>query len=230
MSGNDAAQSAAQSAPRTTARPTTASAAERAPRPTVHLAVYDTMADWETGHATAELARSGHRVVTVGPTAEPVTTMAGVRLLPDTTIDRLRPADSALLILPGAEAWLTGATLTPFAEAARAFLDAGVPVAAICGAVPGLAAAGLLDERAHTAAAPEVAAMTGYAGGAHYRDADAVTDGDLITAGPTDPEAFAREILNRLDAYSPEVVDAWFRLYAHSDASAYPVVAAAQEG
>ncbi|RMI28519.1 DJ-1/PfpI family protein [Streptomyces triticirhizae] len=208
MSGTDTAQPTAQ--------------------PTVHLAVYDGMADWETGHATAELAVSGHRVVAVGRTAEPVTTVAGLRLLPEITLDQLRPADSALLILPGAGAWLQGAELAPFAEAARAFVDAGVPVAAICGAVVGLAGAGLLDERAHTAAAPEVLAMSGYAGGAHYREADAVTDGDVITAGPTDPEAFAREILTRLDAYPPEVVDAWFRLYADSDASAYPIVAAAQ--
>lgn len=34
---------------------------------TVHLAVYDTFADWETGHTTAHLARNGYTVRTVGP-------------------------------------------------------------------------------------------------------------------------------------------------------------------
>jgi putative intracellular protease/amidase len=157
-----------------------------------------------------------------------VITKGGLRVLPETTLDVLRPADSALLILPGADKWLTGDELAPFARTARAFLDAGVPVAAICGATAGLAREGLLDERAHTSAVPEYLAMTGYAGGAHYRDADAVTDGDLITAGPTDPEAFAREIFARLGVYEPEVLDAWFRLFAHSDASAYETVAGAQ--
>jgi hypothetical protein len=38
--------------------------------------------------------------------------------------------------------------------------------------------------------------------------------------------AFAREILARLEAYPPRVVDAWFRLFRHSDASAYEVLAA----
>lgn len=34
----------------------------------VHLAVYDTYADWETGHATAHLALAGYQVRTVAPT------------------------------------------------------------------------------------------------------------------------------------------------------------------
>jgi putative intracellular protease/amidase len=197
---------------------------------TVHLAVYDGLADWEIGHATATLRQRGHRIATVGATADPVTTMGGLRLVPDLALDALgteRPV-SALLILPGADAWAAGDDLAPFARAARAFLDAGVPVAAICGATFGLAKEGLLDDRAHTGAAPQVLAMSGYAGGAHYRDADAVTDGNVITAGPTDPEAFAREIFGLLGVFEPDVLDAWFRLFAHSDAAAYETVAAAQ--
>ncbi|MDB1086020.1 DJ-1/PfpI family protein [Streptomyces sp. ACA25] len=196
--------------------------------PAVHVAVYDTLADWEIGHATAELNAGGWRVVTVAAGPEPVTTAGGLRVLPDLTLDELRPQDSALLILPGADLWGEG-LLAPFAAAARTFLDAGVPVAAICGATFGLAAEGLLDDRAHTGAAPEVLAMSGYSGGARYRDADAVTDRDVITAGPTDPEAFAREIFGRLGRFEPPVLDAWFRLFAHSDAAAYEIVAAAED-
>lgn len=195
---------------------------------TVHLAVYDGLADWEPGHAIAELRQRGYRVRAVGVTDRPVTTLGGLRVLPDLALDELRPADSALLILPGSPAWESGDGPTAaFARTARRFLDAGVPVAAICGATAGLAAEGLLDTRAHTGAAAPVLAMTGYAGGALYREADAVTDGDLITAGPTDQEAFAREIFRRLGVFTPEVLDAWFRLYAESDADAYPVVAGA---
>ncbi|WP_062210654.1 DJ-1/PfpI family protein [Streptomyces sp. NBRC 109706] len=186
------------------------------------------MADWETGHATSTLAGHGFRVLSVGPGEEPVTTMGGLRVLPDLPLDRLDPADSALLILPGAGAWMAGDSLAPFAEAAREFVAAGVPVAAICGATVGLARAGLLDDRAHTSGAAEMLTFTGYAGGAHYREADAVTDRGVITAGPTDPEPFAREILARLDVLEPEVLEARFRLYAHSDASAYPILAAAE--
>ncbi|WP_405390021.1 DJ-1/PfpI family protein [Streptomyces sp. NBC_01102] len=197
---------------------------------TVHLAVYDTFADWEPGFATAHLTQHGHTVRTVGPTTDPVTTMGGVRVLPDLALDGLRPEDSALLVLTGASLWDTGDTLAPFARTARAFLDAGVPVAAVCGATAGLAREGLLDDRTHTSAVPFYLAATGYAGGSHYTGADAVTDagrpgtGALITAGPTEPVAFAREILGLLGVYGPRKLDAWFRLFHDSDASAYEVL------
>ncbi|MGR8009266.1 DJ-1/PfpI family protein [Streptomyces hypolithicus] len=193
---------------------------------TVHLAVYDTYADWETGHTTAHLTQHGHTVRTVAATAGPVTTMGGVRIQPDLTLDDVRPEDSTLLILTGASLWDTGDDLAPFARKARAFLDAGVPVAAICGATAGLAREGLLDDRAHTSAVSFYLAATGYKGGDQYREADAVTDDDglLITAGPTEPVAFAREVFARLGVYEAEKLDAWYRLFHDSDASAFEVL------
>ncbi|GAA4304489.1 type 1 glutamine amidotransferase family protein [Streptomyces venetus] len=190
----------------------------------VHLAVYDTLADWETGHATAQLARSGHPIRTVGPSTDPVTSIGGLRIQPDLALDDVRPEDSALLILPGADLWDTGETLAPFAREARRFLDAGVPVAAICGATAGLAREGLLDDRAHTSAVSFYLAATGYAGGERYVEADAVTDGGLVTAGPTEPVAFAREIFRLLGLYEEDVLDAWYRLFHDSDPAAYPVL------
>ncbi|MGW4837213.1 DJ-1/PfpI family protein [Streptomyces globisporus] len=197
---------------------------------TVHLAVYDTFADWETGYATAHLTQNGYTVRTVGLSREPVTTMGGLRVQPDLALDELRPQESALLILTGAAGWDTGETLAPFARAARTFLDAGVPVAAICGATAGLAREGLLDDRAHTSAVSFYLAATGYAGGERYVEVDAVTDpgadgtGRLVTAGPTEPVAFAREVLALLGVYDAKKVDAWYRLFHDSDASAYEVL------
>ncbi|ALU95195.1 MULTISPECIES: DJ-1/PfpI family protein [Streptomyces] len=197
---------------------------------TVHLAVYDTFADWETGYATAHLTQNGYTVRTVGLSREPVTTMGGLRVQPDLALDELRPQDSALLILTGAAGWETGETLTPFARAARTFLDAGAPVAAICGATAGLAREGLLDDRAHTSAVSFYLAATGYAGGERYVEVDAVTDpgadgtGRLITAGPTEPVAFAREVFALLGVYDAKKLDAWYRLFHDSDASAYEVL------
>lgn len=193
-------------------------------RMTAHLAVYDTYADWETGYTTAFLAQNGFTVKTVGPTTDPVTTMGGVRIQPDLALADLNPEDSALLILTGANLWDAGDDLAPFAAKARAFLDVGVPVAAICGATAGLAREGLLDDRAHTSAVSLYLDATGYKGGRHYLDADAVTDGDLITAGPTEPVAFAREVFARLGVYEGEKLDAWYRLFHDSDDSAYEIL------
>ncbi|MGP3912784.1 type 1 glutamine amidotransferase family protein [Nonomuraea sp. 10N515B] len=198
----------------------------------VHHAVYDTLADWETGHATAHLRNGSYQrepgayeIVTVGLATDPVVTMGGLRITPDLALDQLSPADSALLILPGATLWDAGGALAPFARKAREFLEAGVPVAAICGATAGLAREGLLNERDHTSAVVQyLEAQEGYTGAKRYLDQDAVLDGDLITAGPTEPVAFAREIFRRLDIYRPEVLDAWFRLFTRSDPSAFEVL------
>ncbi|MFI1707906.1 DJ-1/PfpI family protein [Streptomyces griseoruber] len=197
----------------------------------VHLAVYDTLADWETGFAAAHLARGGYPVRTVGASgAGPVVSIGGLRVLPDLALDAVRPEDSSLLILPGADLWDTSDALAPFARKAREFLAAGTPVAAICGATAGLAREGLLDDRAHTSAVSFYLAATGYGGGERYVDTDAVTDDGLITAGPTEPVAFAREILGLLGVYEGEVLDAWYRLFHDSDASAYAVLEKATAG
>ncbi|MGW7417745.1 DJ-1/PfpI family protein [Streptomyces sp. NPDC054863] len=196
-------------------------------RKTVHLAVYDAYADWESGHATAELTDHGHTVKTVALDAtRPITTKGGLRVLPDLALADVRPEDSAILILTGGELWDSGDELAPFAATARTFLAAGVPVAAICGATAGLAREGLLDDRPHTSNVSFYLDATGYRGAKHYVDTDALTDGDLITANSTQPEAFAREILRRLDVFPPEKLDAWYRLFHDSDPTAYEVLTA----
>jgi putative intracellular protease/amidase len=199
---------------------------------TAHLAVYDTLAEMEVGHLLAEL-RTGRftgtpfDVVTVAAAREPVTTMGGVRVLPDMLLADLDPADSDLLVLPGAEMWDAGGG-EPFAATAGRFLDAGVPVAAICGATAGLARAGLLDSRKHTSAAPEYLAATGYAGGDSYVDERAVADGDLVTAGPQSPVQFARATLGRLGLASPETLDAYEGVFHRADPAAFPALMGAQ--
>jgi putative intracellular protease/amidase len=199
---------------------------------TAHLAIYDTLAEMEVGHLLAEL-RTGRftgtpfDVVTVAEAGEPVTTMGGVRVLPDMLLADLDPADSDLLVLPGAEMWDAGGG-SPFVAAAGRFLDAGVPVAAICGATAGLARAGLLDSRTHTSAAAEYLAATGYAGGERYRDDRAVVDGDLVTAGPQSPVQFARATLGRLGLASPETLDAYEGVFYRADPAAFPTLMQAQ--
>jgi putative intracellular protease/amidase len=201
--------------------------------PTAHVAVYNTMADWEVGHLLAEL-RTGRftgtrfEVVTVAESLEPITTMGGVRIVPDLRLADLDPAASDLLILPGAEIWDGAGGGDAFAAAAARFLDGGVPVAAICGATAGLARAGLLDERSHTSASAEYLAMTGYAGGERYMDERAVIDGDLITAGPQSPVQLARATLERLGLADERTLEAYEDLFDRGDPTAFPVLMEAQ--
>lgn len=193
----------------------------------VHVAVFDTWADWELGYAIAHIRKPSwqrepgrYRVVTVGPSREPVTTMGGLRIVADVAVDELDPDGSAMLLLAGGETWDTDA-MAPFRAAARSFLEAGVPVAAICGATYGLAVEGLLDDRSHTSNAAEYLAASGYAGAHLFRDVLAVVDGDLITASGTAPVHFARAVLGKLGVYEPDVLNSWFKLYGNRDPAGY---------
>jgi putative intracellular protease/amidase len=199
---------------------------------TAHLALYEGLTDSEVGHLIVELhtgrfTGAGFDLLAVAETPEPITSMGGVHMTPDAVLSDLEPADSDLLILPGAEMWDVGGGEV-FAAAAGRFLDAGVPVAAICGATAGLARAGLLDSRNHTSASAEYLAMTGYGGGERYLDERAVVDGDLITAGPQSPVQFARVTLERLGLADAQTLEAYEALFDRGDLSAFPVLMEAQ--
>lgn len=193
----------------------------------VLLFVFDTLADWEPGFAVAGInnpngqkAPGRYRVRTVAATTGPVTTIGGIRIQPDLTLDQLTTDTSALLILPGGETWDQGGNAEVL-ETARAFLASGVPVAAICGATAGLARAGLLDTRKHTSNAADYLAATGYRGGALYQQADMVNDQNLITASAMKSLEFAVEIFRQLDLYESKVLDAWYGLFKTGDPKYY---------
>jgi putative intracellular protease/amidase len=186
----------------------------------------------EVGHLLAELhtgrfTGTSFDLVTVAESRDPVASMGGIRMVPDALLDELDPAESDLLVMSGAEMWDAGGG-GPFAAAAERFLEAGVPVAAICGATAGLARAGLLDTRDHTSASAEYLAMTGYAGGERYRDERAVVDGDLITAGPQSPVQFARAALERLGLADERTLEAYEALFDRGDLAAFQVLMDAQ--
>ena len=195
---------------------------------TANLAIYDGYADSEVGHLLIELhtgrfTETCFQVVTVAESLDPVVSMAGLRVAPDVTLDDVEPRASDLLVLPGAEMWDAGGG-SRFSALAGRFLDAGVPVAAICGATAGLARAGLLDSRRHTSAAADYLAATGYSGGALYVDERAVVDGDLVTAGPQSPIQFARATLQRLGVASEARLDAYEGVFHRADPASFPVL------
>lgn len=195
-----------------------------------YLYVFDTMADWEPGFLIAEL-NSGryfrkdaeeYIVRTVGLTREPVATMGGVRILPDLSLEECVAANAGVLILPGGDTWLEDIH-APIMEKAQEFMDAGILVAAICGATMGLAKAGILDSRPHTSndLGYLKAVIPTYRGDVFYRQETAVTDGKIITASGVAPIDFTREVLRELDVFSSRTLDAWYRLYITHEAQHY---------
>ena len=190
----------------------------------VYLFVFETLADWEYGHAVAGINNpqfqknaSRYKVVTVGATTDPIVTAGGIRITPDESIEQVVPADGAMLILPGGAFWDEGEN-GEAAELATQFLSHKISVAAICGATAGLAKAGLLDKTKHTSNSSDYLAATGYKGAKHYVDAPAVRDGNLITASAMSPVDFAKEIFSCLGIYDDAVLNAWHGLFKTGDA------------
>jgi len=191
----------------------------------VHLFVFNTLSDWEPVYAIAGInnpafqVRPGrYSVKTAGLSTEPVTTIGGITILPDTTFDELEPAQSAMLILSGGAGWEEG-KYPNVIEKAKLFLAEGVPVAAICGATAGLARAGILDDKQHTSNAPDYLKAMNYRGEVFYQNQPAVTDGNVITAGATAPIDFAYHIFKKLDLYNAQTLEAWYGLYKTGDPS-----------
>ena len=195
----------------------------------VHLYVLDTFADWEPGYLLAELntgrfLKGGNKwpIRTVAVHASPVQSMGGLTLTPDLTLEQLRPEDSRLLILPGADTWAQKQHRA-VVELAAEFLKAGVPVAAICGATVALAQAGMLDERPHTSndldALKHLAPA--YRGEQQHRQQPVVQDANLLTASGRAPAQFAATTLRMLDAMTPEVADAWLKMNTQQDPQAF---------
>jgi putative intracellular protease/amidase len=191
---------------------------------TVHLFVFDTMSDFEYGYVTAginnpQFQRSPgtFKIKTVSLSDKPVVSMGGLRLVADMTLNKLKPNNSAMLVLPGGVSWDKKTNKEAVATATE-FLAKGVYVAAICGATAGLARAGVLDNIAHTSNSKDYLAQTGYKGLSHYQDRPAVASGNLITASAMNPVDFAKEIFEALGIYSDATLTAWYNLYKTGDA------------
>ena len=184
----------------------------------VHILVFDGYADWEPGYALAELRRSGNRsVVVVGFDGEPVTSMGGLRVVPETALDKVRLNEVEILILPGGDFWEGNYPEEALNRVLVEALATGVPVAAICGGTIALARAGILNARRHTSNMPGYLAehAPAYSGAALYQLEPAVSDGGVITASGLAPVEFAREIFRQLKVFSAADEDIWFDMFKH---------------
>ncbi|MEK4663077.1 type 1 glutamine amidotransferase family protein [Priestia sp. FSL H7-0729] len=188
----------------------------------VYLYVFDTMSDWEVGYLTAELNSGRYfkkdiapiQVVTVAVDKHPVTTMGGLNILPHISIDECTLNSTDVIILPGGNTWMDNihdALLSKVTDA----IEKGTVIAAICGATVGLAKTGLLDTRQHTSNDLEYLKMIcpEYTGETYYQTEPAVTDGNVVTASGIAPLEFTMHVLNKLDVFAPETLQAWYKLY-----------------
>lgn len=189
---------------------------------TIYVYVMDTLADWELGYVTAEL-NSGRffkegapnvTLKTVSYSKEPVTTMGGMRIVPDCVIADIEVAEANVLLLPGSNTWNDQKHFA-IIEKASEFLSIGAMVGAICGATAALANFGLLDERPHTSNGPGFLEMVApsYKGQSHYLDEPSVVGDNLITASSTGGLLWARQIIEHLEVFEATTLDAWYNYF-----------------
>ncbi|MGO4181076.1 type 1 glutamine amidotransferase family protein [Paenibacillus sp. TAF43_2] len=188
----------------------------------VYLYVFDTMADWEVGYLTAELNSGRYfkkeaaplEVITVGVDKNPATTMGGLKILPAISVEECSLESTDVLVLPGGDTWMEPIH-EPILKKASKALQEGTVVAAICGATMGLAKMGALDSRRHTSNDLEYLKMIcpNYTGEKYYETEPAVTDGNLVTASGIAPLEFTMHVLQLLDVFAPNTLQAWFKLY-----------------
>lgn len=188
-------------------------------RDTVYFLAFDGFADWHAAHALCEIRRPGDwQLKTVGFSMQPVLSMAGLRVVPELTLDELDLRRAALLIVPGGYLWEHGDG-DEAVQAVGRFHAAGVPVAAVDSGVLVLARAGLLDACRHTGSWPGHIGthVPAYAGTEQYdAHALAVSDAGVITASQLGSVEFAREVIRTLDLYNPSDREHWYRMFKHA--------------
>lgn len=187
-----------------------------------YLYVLDTLADWEPGYITAEL-NSGryfkkdalhYSVKTFGICRQPITTMGGVQIVPELSIDEVTTENAGVLILPGSDLWHQPKH-QPVFELVKNFLSQNILVGAICGATVALANAGILDSYKHTSNDLGFLLQNcpNYKGRKNYVEKPVVMDKNLITANGLAPMPFSKQILERLDVFSTATLQAWHNLH-----------------
>ena len=187
----------------------------------VYIYLLNTMADWETGYilqgltAQTMVGEVKYQVKTVGITKEPIRTLGGMTMVPDCSIEEVSLDSVGALLLPGGETWKEEVH-QPVLDLALLCIDQKIPVAAICGATLALADLGVLNKRTHTSNSLEF--LTGlsptYTGNSFYVNEMAARDGNVITASSAGGLLWAKYILESLNIYSKEVIDAWYGYFS----------------
>jgi putative intracellular protease/amidase len=184
--------------------------------PVVAVLVFEGFADWEPAFALTGLRRWGnHAVVAVGYDRATVTSMGGLRVIPERTIDEVAALEPRLFLLPGGDMWQEGypaAQLEPVLATLRA---RGVPIAGICAATIALARVGLFRERRHTSNGRAFLRKhaAGYETADAYVDDLAVRDGGVISANGLGAVEFAGEIFAELGVFGPADLRRYHEMY-----------------
>ncbi|HEX3821161.1 MAG TPA: DJ-1/PfpI family protein [Candidatus Sulfotelmatobacter sp.] len=186
-------------------------------KPKAYLLVFDGFADWEPAHTFCEIRKSGkYEVVTAGFSRQEISSMAGLKISPDVTLEAALPSDAAFFMLPGGDMWqeASRAEIHPLLHRLH---EEGVLIGAICAATLEIARAGLTRGIRHTSNAKSYlrSMVPDYQDGGSYVDDLAVTDRNIITASGLGSIEFAREVIRELRIHNEADTTMWFDMFKH---------------
>ena len=180
-----------------------------------YLFVFDGLADWEPAHAFCEINKSGKfDVVTAGFSRQSITTMAGLKLQPDVTLEDVNPQEAAFFMLPGGDMWQEN-SFPEIQALLHRLHEREVLIGAICAATLEIARAGLTREVRHTSNSKAFlkATVPDYKDDSFYVDELAVTDQKIITASGLGSVEFTREVIRELGIFSESDTAIWFDMF-----------------
>jgi len=180
-----------------------------------YVFVFDGLADWEPALALCEIRKSGKlEVLAAGHSSETVMTMGGLKVVPDITIDRIEPRETAIFILPGGNRW-EEAPDPKVDDLLRRLHAAGILIGALCAATLEIARAHLTRGVRHTSNAKSYLKkmVPDYTDERFYVDELAVTDRKIITASGLGSVEFAREVIRELGIYNEATTQMWFEMF-----------------
>jgi len=196
----------------------------------VFVYVLNTLADWEIGYLTAEINSGRYikksiekpKIVKVAKNMDTIKTMGGIEITPDITVKDIIIQKNDLLILPGADTWLTENN-EEILNFIKNNMGKDITIAAICGATIAMAYNGLLNEVKHTSENLDLLKMTcpNYNGEKNYCDIPAVVDSNIITASGLAPLEFTYEIFKKMNIMENNTVEAWYNLFKTREGKYY---------
>ena len=184
---------------------------------TVLFVLLEQFADWEGAYLSSALqmlAPGAYEIKTVSLQREPVTSIGGLRALPDYDLDTV-PADYEALFLIGGLCWREESA-RQVAPLVRAAYQGKRVLGGICDAAGFLATAGVLNEVWHTGNdLGDIRQWAGaaYTGAARFKTQQAVCDRGVITANGTAPLEFGREALLALKAAPKAKIEEWYAFH-----------------
>ncbi|MGE8414055.1 MAG: type 1 glutamine amidotransferase family protein [Pseudomonas sp.] len=161
--------------------------------------ITEDFADWETTliNATAR-AYYGFECRYASPGGANVTSMGGMRVMPDLALEDIDLGQLDLLMICGGTLWQSSQAPV-IDDLLRQAHGRGIVLAGICDGTRVMAQAGILDRLKHTSNSAANLLAVNYGGAAHYQDVPhAVADQRVVTAPGSAPVSFMEQILRTL--------------------------------